>query len=263
MNLAWLAEGSRRFQVKLTSHFFVAFTTRLGGISREPFRSLNLAFHVGDEPKRVLKNRSLLARSLQFPLENLTTSQQVHGSQICFVDKDSIGAGWEGEEKAFPKTDGLVTIEKGAVLAMFFADCVPLVLVDFSGRVVGVAHAGRKGLLAEIGQKFVEFAAQSSRVSPGNFWCWIGPSIGACCYEVAEGIGNEFSAKFPGSVKKIEEKPKLDLKFVSRMQLLKAGVKSENIWISSHCTSCQERLYFSYRRDGNKTGRQAALVFSV
>jgi hypothetical protein len=263
MNLSWQAEGPRRCQVTITSQFFVAFTTRLGGISREPYNSLNLAFHVGDEASNVLKNRSLLAQSLQFPVEKLTTSQQVHGCEACLIDKDSIGAGWDSEEKAIPKTDSLVTMAKGAVLAMFFADCVPIVLVDVWGRVGGIAHAGRKGLLAGIGQKFVSFASQASVISPENFWCWIGPSIGACCYEVSEEVANKFAAKFPGSIKRVEGRPKLDLKFVSRMQLLKAGVKLENIWISPHCTSCQDKLYFSYRRDGNKTGRQAALVSIV
>ena len=117
-------------------------TSRHGGYSKDVFCSFNLAFHVGDEPKRVLKNRHKLAKILSIPLPAFTTSQQVHGTSIAEVTEQEKGKGAQDITTALQSTDAMITDQKGLCLLIFVADCVPIFLYHPPKKVVALVHAG-------------------------------------------------------------------------------------------------------------------------
>jgi len=235
---------------------FVAFTTKHTGFSATPYDSLNLAFHVGDNSKQVLKNRRHVAELFDFDIGRLTCAQQVHGATARFIDAKDAGKGVYGYETAIKDTDGLATDIGGVTLGMFFADCLPVVLVSPEPRVVAIAHAGHKGLFSGVIEQLIKKV--SEKTEPKRMLAFLGPAIGPCCYEVDESRINQFSQKFPRAVKKTDTS--LDLKKIAASVLLREGLASENIYKSSFCTCCNNDLFFSYRRNST-TGRQAAIAF--
>ncbi len=120
-------------------------TTREGGVSTGPFRSLNLALHVGDEPSRVLENRRRALTSLGAGLEDLVLGEQVHGAEVAVVDGSARGRGATTLTDAVPTADAIVTAHPGTVLGVLVADCVPIVIVDPAARVLACVHAGWRG----------------------------------------------------------------------------------------------------------------------
>ena len=130
-----------------------AVSTRLGGVSKPPFDSLNLALHVGDEPADVLANRKKFVRSLGFNVSDIVTPNQVHGDKIFRVYENYRGCGCENYADSIPETDALITNTPNLPLMLCFADCVPIFFVDAENRAVGLAHGGWKGTLKKIAAK--------------------------------------------------------------------------------------------------------------
>ena len=120
-----------------------ALTDRLGGVSAEPYAEFNLARHVGDDAEAVEENRRRLARRIGLPADRVVFMNQVHGSDVVVLDHP--------DPARPPEADGLVTRTADLALAVLVADCVPVLLADARAGVVGVAHAGRRGLHAGIG----------------------------------------------------------------------------------------------------------------
>jgi len=234
---------------------FLAFTTKHGGVSAAPYDSLNLAFHVGDKPKHVLMNRKHLAKILDFEPSRLTCAQQVHGNMAKFVDAKDAGKGADGYETAIKNTDGLATDISGITLGMFFADCLPVVLVSLEPRVVAIAHAGYKGLLGGVVEQLIQKI--SLKAETGRLLAFLGPAIGTCCYHVENNRIEKFRQKFPGAVNKNDIS--LDLKKIAKHILIEEGLTPGNIYQSSFCTCCSNDLFFSYRRNST-TGRHAAII---
>ncbi|WP_034541692.1 peptidoglycan editing factor PgeF [Carboxydothermus ferrireducens] len=234
------------------------FTTRPGGQSSGPYQSFNLALHVGDEQKAVIKNRELLAAVWDLDLKNFVAAEQVHGTNIALVDHADGGRGMEQLDSAVKKTDGLITREKNLGLLTFYADCVPLYFFSPDPFILGVAHAGWRGTLTEIGAKMV-YTLTSLGAKPQNIICGIGPAIGPCCYEVGDEVAQSFLDRgYPKGVIKKEGKYFLNLWEINSEILIKAGIQQQKIEILNLCTSCNPDLFFSYRRDGGVTGRMAA-----
>ncbi|MEK6536691.1 MAG: laccase domain-containing protein, partial [Actinomycetota bacterium] len=125
------------------------FTARNGGVSQPPYQSLNLGFHVGDDPEAVSSNRRLLASILGVDSARITSPRQRHGAEVSVLyDQVDVGAGADSEDSAFDPGDGLITSLKGAPILLHFADCVPVILAaDGKEQWVGVLHAGREGLI--------------------------------------------------------------------------------------------------------------------
>lgn len=234
----------------------VAFTARNGGISSPPFNSLNLALHVGDDRDFVRKNRRLTAAALNFKPSFLTCAQQVHGIKIAKVDKSLIGSGDVDNETAIANTDALVANERQAALTIFTADCVPLILVEPSKRIVAVAHAGWRGTLSKIAVAAVEAMVSEFSALPSEIFAYIGPAIRACSYEVDEHLHQRYRSAFPEVV---GDEMVLDLPTVNIHQLIKTGIEADNIFDLGLCTDCHPELFYSYRRE-RETGRQAAIV---
>ena len=170
-----------------------AFSTRVGGVSQGPFASLNLGMHVGDDSQTVLINRQRLSHALGISLDEWVTAEQVHGGAVAVVTDSHRGRGAFSKELAVPGVDGLVTNTPGTWLVCFYADCVPMVFWDIAKGVVGIAHAGWRGALTNIGGAVVR-AMQERFGSPvGEIRALIGPAIGPCCYEVGEDEARSFA----------------------------------------------------------------------
>ncbi len=236
----------------------VAFTTRSGGVSLTPFNSLNLAFHVDDNPLNVSKNREILCSTLKINPDSLTVPEQVHSDGVKVVDLNLKGSGAFSDKTAIKKTDALVTNLKNTPLIIFLADCVPVILVERKAKAVGIVHAGWQGTYKEITLKTLRLMEKTYDLSIEEMLVFIGPSVKSCCYEVSSQLFKNFVDKF-SFAEKAFDRNFLDLQLLNKLQLVKVGVPEENIHVVNKCTCCEEELFFSYRR-GKVTGRQAALV---
>ncbi|WP_194950053.1 peptidoglycan editing factor PgeF [Anoxybacillus flavithermus] len=242
----------------------VAFTTKRGGVSTGAFATLNLGMHVADDCDVVYENRKKVAEQLNVSLDRWVCADQVHGVHIEKVTNNHAGKGVRAYDTAVPHTDGLYTSEQDLMLALCFADCVPLYFFSPSKKLIGLAHAGWKGTVHNIAGEMVK-RWEEEGVAPQHIHVVIGPSIGRCCYVVDDRV-IEFVQKAlvnsPQSLYNETSKGQyaLDLKEMNKQLLQQAGVPSERIAVSSYCTSCERSLFFSHRRDGGKTGRMMALI---
>lgn len=241
-----------------------AFTTRNGGVSREAYDSLNLSILTEDPLENVLENRRRLADVLGFSVGDIVGAWQVHKDNIFQVTSRDRGRGSVDPLTVIPDTDALITREKGLVLTAFFADCVPVIFLDPVNEAIGIAHAGWKGTAAKIGAKTVSAMTRAFGSEPDKLLAAIGPSIGACHYQVDEPVIKRFREEFPDDFRGFfsgEEKGGhawLDLWKANVQQLKKAGIPDNNISVSGLCTYCNQQELFSHRA-GSK-GRQAALI---
>ncbi|EPX55523.1 hypothetical protein D187_009134 [Cystobacter fuscus DSM 2262] len=233
------------------------FSTREGGVSEEPFASLNLGFAVGDERERVVENHRRLAERLGVPLATLHTVKQVHGDRVV-----EAGAG-EGSEEPRPpegEADGLWTDRPGHWVGVGTADCVPVLLVDPEGQRVAAVHSGWRGTEARIVARAVEaLAARGSR--PERLLAAVGPCIQRCCYVVSEELGERFTARFgPQVVVREGAQVRLDLSLAVRETLLGVGLLAQRVDVLTPCNACDARQFFSHRRDAGRTGRHLNFV---
>ncbi len=240
------------------------FTTRLGGVGEPPFDTLNLAFHVGDNPGAVITNRKAVCRVLGAEIDNMVTGQQVHGVNIAVVGREHTGRGALSYDTALPDTDGLLTVRPGLILATFYADCVPVFIFDPVKKVVGSVHAGWKGTVARIAAFALQKMANTFGSRPADCIVGVGPSIGPCCYEVDEPVAGLFRQEFGGAPGLLEEpgvaKARLNLWEANRKIVVEAGVNENNVEIANICTCCNRKLLFSYRGEGGHTGRMGAFI---
>jgi len=225
----------------------VLTTTRLGGVSRPPYESLNLADHVGDERQDVMENR----RRLQTALDDRSVCwlQQVHGNHVV---RASAGTG------APPRADAMWTQERELVLAVLTADCLPVVVLDKQGGSVAVVHGGWRGLAAGI------LSSACAALPGSDLAAWIGPGIGPEHYEVGADVLEPIKALGSFAVPallqgKREGKGYLDLFTLATLQLAQLGI--EEVYCERRCTAQSLELY-SYRRDG-RTGRMATLAWLI
>lgn len=242
----------------------VYFTTRRGGVSERPYKSLNLGFHVGDDPERVRRNRELLAGNLGLDPGAITSPRQRHSAVVEELgDESAVGAGSGGAESAarFDPCDGLVTAMRRRPLLLHFADCVPVVVTArAAGRpLLAAIHAGRAGLMEGVVANGVErlkgMEAAAGGISPVS--AAIGPSIGPCCYEVDAQTATAFAERF-GAELVVDNH--LDLRQAVWRELESAGIGAGDIHLLDLCTACDTENFYSYRREG-VTGRQGALAW--
>jgi YfiH family protein len=236
---------------KFDSKLFHTITDRFGGVSKEPYHTLNLALHVGDDTRDVLKNREILSQKYNFTLQNLIYMDQTHSANIEIIKDPS--------KNKIEDCDAIITNVKNIPLMVMVADCVPILFYDPKRCVIAVAHAGRNGAFLEIAKKTALKIKDEYGTNFSDLVVGIGASIGSCCYEVGEDLANICQKNFGDKyVINRDNKRYLDLKTLNQDQLLSLGIKIENIEISPICTSC-DKNYFSYRRDG-VTGRFAGLM---
>jgi purine-nucleoside/S-methyl-5'-thioadenosine phosphorylase / adenosine deaminase len=222
-----------------------AFSTRLGGFSAGPFESLNLGILTEDSADLVRENRHRLAAALGLDPERIPIGRQVHGAELARHEQPQRPSPFAAPGSELPEVDGHVTATPGLAPLVLVADCLPVALSGPGG--VAMLHCGWRGLAGGIVARGVA-AVDATEAA-------IGPGIGACCYEV----GEEVLAEFTGLGEGVAAGRMLDLTEVARRLLARAGV--ERIESAGLCTSCEEALFFSHRRDGGRTGRQAGLAW--
>jgi len=240
------------------------FSTRLGGVSQGAFTSLNLGTHVGDRLEAVMENRRRLCTVLGMNALQIVAAKQVHGDHVHVAAAADCGRGALAYESALEDTDALVTNEPGVPLSTYYADCVPVYFLDPVQRAIGLAHAGWKGTVLQIGRKTLEKMSREFGTKPEDCLVGIAPSIGPCCYEVDERVVEKVKRSFAFWSELVKPqgqgKWRLDLWEANRRQLMEAGVNERNIAVAALCTSCRNGLFFSYRVDGGITGRLGAYL---
>ena len=236
------------------------FTTRFGGVSGGHLSSLNIGIHRGDEWENVMKNYEILGNALGFDTKNAVLSHQTHTDTVLRVGKTEWGSGLFGPE--LPECDGLVTNQPGTALVIFTADCTPILLHDTVTGAVGAAHAGWRGTAAAIAARTVETMAREFGSRPADIRGAIGPNIGPCCFETDADVPQAMTAAFGPEVEKFirqnGEKYYVNLKEINALVLRRAGV--EHIDISTDCTACQNRRFWSHRVTGGLRGSQGAII---
>lgn len=171
------------------------FSSRIGGVSKDEFSSMNLSFTRGDSREAVEENYRRIAKIMHCSPEDMVATYQTHTDQIRIVTREDRGHGVT-REKTFFDIDGLLTQEPGVCLVAYFADCVPLFFADPVKKVVGISHSGWKGTLQGIGAKTVQKMVDYYGCEVKNIYAAIGPSICQSCYEVSEDLLVEFAQHF-------------------------------------------------------------------
>ena len=240
--------------------FVNACSCRLHGESDVVPGTLNLALHVGDDVEKVLRNRKAFAEAVGVDANRFTTCQQVHGSKVVQVTKELVGSGAKDFATTIADTDALITNLPDVPLMLFYADCVPVLLADLETGAIGLAHAGWRGTVANIGAKTLVAMGEAFGTKPENILAAIGPSIGACCYEVDDFVRDQASGYEEFFAPKGGGKYQLDLWGMNAKQLQEAGVPAENITVAGICTNDNVELFCSYRAEQGKTGRMGVCL---
>lgn len=237
------------------NELFHGVFTRLGGVSRSPYDSLNVSYSAGDNREAVETNHELICQALGISREDVATAQQVHGSQVTVVGPEDRG-------RVLPATDALITDSPGVALLLRFADCLPVLLYDPVHKALGLAHAGWRGTMAGIAEKTILSMMEVYGSRPEDIIAGLGPGIGPCCYQVGTEVIEAAKASFncwrellhtqgDGSLH-------LDLREANRRQLAKLGV--EKIEEARLCTACRVDEFFSYRAENGHTGCFAVVL---
>lgn len=231
-------------------------SSRHGGISKGACSSMNLQFTDYDIPAKVQENRNRMAGAVGFSPAMYTTAEQVHRDGIAIVDNSMAGNGAYSKADAIKGVDAMITALPDICLMVRSADCVPLLLYDPKQNVIAAIHAGWRSTLLQIAAKTVRQMQDVFNVDPHDILAGIGPSIGACCFEIGEVVVTEiYREQQAHFLKTIQGKAKqhFDLWACNAEQLRTMGV--QKIELAACCTSCMQDEFFSYRRNGVQTGQ--------
>ena len=237
------------------------FTTRLGGVSTGALESLNLSVRRGDEEPRVRENWARLGRAARLDLRGVACARQVHGSDVRIARAADLQP---PEREPRVSCDGFVTNEPGVPLAVFLADCLPVLLHDAAAGVIGAVHCGWRSSVADIlgvaVEKMVSLGARPARIHAA-----VGPGIGACCFEVGPEVADGINRLLRGETEGLlREKPDgrymADLKRANARRLAQLGVPAAQIDLSGLCTMCRPEEFWSHRKTNGHRGVQAAII---
>jgi YfiH family protein len=253
------------------------FSSKPGGASIQGGQKvLNLGFTEWDTKENVQENRRRFQSALGAKDLKLISLKQIHSDVIHLFNS---------APTEICQGDAAASNRPGLLLGMQTADCVPILLVDPKKRAVAAVHAGWRGTLARIVVKAIGQMQMQFRTKPADLLAAIGPSIGGCCYEVGTEVATQFLSQFaeapdwfdefrtgdePNPVQWLNMMPPghqpppknvlLDLKKANRAQLLIAGVREQNIFVSDLCTACRRDFLFSYRKEGARSGRLMSVI---
>ncbi len=230
------------------------FTTRRGGTSEGPFAGLNLGVSTGDDPSRVGENRRRLTEHLGVDPSRVVMTNQVHGTSVRRVEAPDDAGRFIAARTGWAEGDGLATTAAGTPLMVLGADCLPILLWRTDGTGVAAVHAGWRGLIDGVVRSGV------TALDDGPVAAAIGPGAGVCCYEVDARLRTRFTDRY-GSATVVGDN--VDLAAAARVALEEAGVASGDISDVGRCTVCDSDRFFSHRRDGARSGRQAGLIWRV
>ncbi len=241
------------------SFFKHGFSTRVGGVSPPPFNTLNLSFTSEDNAQNVYENQRRFLYALG--MEGVKIEKHislVHENLVLNLEEIPKGE--------VPLADGIVTCLPKVPIATTFADCIPIFLADPNKKAVGVIHAGWRGTFKEIAKAAVEKMVEDFGCRREDILACIGPGIGPCCFEVGEEVIDMFYSKFSrweDLINILSNKPNkalLNLFLLNFRLLEEVGILKDHISIANLCTFDRDDLFFSYRRDGKKSGRMMAII---
>ncbi len=295
--LGWL-ESRRLTTLPWLLH---AFSTRRGGFSRPPVRGLNLGFVASDRRSNVRRNRLRFFEVVGEPGFSPASVRQIHSATPCQVRRGSGGelefrpSGYavsSGSSRQVPAGDALMTDERGILLSVRVADCLPVLLVDPQRPAVAAIHAGWRGGLQRVVEKTVGVMRRVFGSDPRHLLAALGPSIRACCCAVGQEVVDAFCGRFvngehffrqppadgqsqppgahhttpllsaqpPGHEQKSRPAAHLDLVAMAQDQLRHSGLQPANIFVAPFCTACRTDLFFSHRKEGARTGRFMSII---
>lgn len=242
------------------------FSTRVGGVSKDIYSSMNLSYTRGDDKEAVDENFRRIAEVLGCRTSDIVCSDQTHTVNLRVVSGRDGGKGIL-RPKDYTDIDGLMTDEPGPVLATFYADCVPLYFVDTGKRAIALAHSGWRGTVARMGRCVVEKMREVYGTDPADIVAAIGPSICRECYEVSEDVAEAFAREFRGTRQTDEiltgkggGKYLLDLWRANEIILTEAGIPTEQIQVTDICTCHNSEYLFSHRASHGQRGNLGAFL---
>lgn len=258
------------------------FTTRNGGFGSGKYDSLNIAYHVGDDPKTVKKNRLKILNVFGYDDKtvNLVSANQIHSSKILIINERFLKENPSFENNVFNfnpsdlnssnifSADGMITGIPKLPLMVMGADCNLILFADIRNKIIAAVHAGWKGVLNQIALNVLDAFKDEFNSNLKNVYVFFGPSIRKCCFRVSEDIFDLFYRKFNKTLKYEEIKDYtgrskyfyIDLINIILNDMIKSAVLEKNIFDLGLCTCCNpENLFFSYRKE-QETGRQAGII---
>lgn len=242
-----------------------AFSTRMGGVSKGPYATMNFSFTRGDDPDCVRENYRRMAAALGVDEARMVLTWQTHTVNVRTVQAEDVGKGTV-KERDYRDVDGLITDMPGVTLVTFFADCVPLYFLDQKRRAIGLAHSGWRGTVKRMGREVLAAMNREFGTEPEDVLACIGPSICQDCYEVSGDVIEAFEAEFRREelprlfYRKENGKYQLDLWEANRIVLTDAGVPAGQISVTDICTHCNPDLLFSHRTSPDKRGNLCAFL---
>ncbi len=236
-----------------------AFFTRQGGASEGPFESLSFSTAVGDREDHVEENLRRAGSVLGVPPERIVYLSQVHGTEAHFFTAPATRA-----QTITLEGDAVGGACAGHAYGVRSADCVPILLADAGSGQVMAIHAGWRGVVAGVVEAGVERLRQSLG-GDGRLIAAIGPHISKRAFEVSEDVALELSRSCPSPssevvTRKSGEKPRVDLRLIVTQKLLALGLPEASIDQVGGCTWRSPELYFSFRRDGKRSGRHLSAI---
>lgn len=242
------------------------FSTRLGGASKGRFATMNFSYSRKDDPADVMENFTRMADALGVERDRMVVSYQTHTTNVRRVTREDEGKGVI-RERDYRNVDGLITDVPGITLVTFYADCVPLYLVDPVHYAIGLSHSGWRGTVRRMGQVTMDAMKEAFGTRPEDVTACIGPSICRDCFEVgeevAEAFADAFDPKYRDALYRANAKPgkyQLDLWKANEIIFQEAGVPKEQIHTTNICTMCNSDYLFSHRRVGEERGNLAAFL---
>ena len=242
-----------------------AFSTRLGGVSRGCFASMNLGFGRGDDDAAVAENYRRLGEAVGFDWTKVVLSHQTHTTNVRLVTKEDAGKGTV-RERDYTDVDGLITNEPGLPLVTFYADCVPLYFADLKNKAIGLSHSGWRGTVGRMGEQTLKAMHEAFGTNPQDVIAAVGPSICGDCFEVGPEVVAEFANAFSKEQMKLlchagnGDRSYIDLWKANRIVLEEAGIPEQNICVTNLCTRCNPDLLYSHRIMGAQRGNLAAVL---
>ena len=245
--------------------FLHGFSTRLGGVSKEHLYSMNLSFARGDREENVRENFQRIAHAVGFQAEKMVFTHQTHTTNVRKVTEEDWGKGFS-KERDYSDVDGLITNVPQTVLTTFYADCVPIYLVDPVKKAIGLCHSGWRGTVGRISQVTIARMQKEYDSDPKDILAAVGPSICQNCYEVSGDVIEQFQGSFYEKYwkelfyQKENGKYQLNLWKANEIILEEAGITKEHISVTDICTCCNPQLLYSHRASKGQRGNLAAFL---
>jgi polyphenol oxidase len=237
---------------------------RTGGVSKPPYDTLNVGLYVSDDPDDVIRNREIIAEKVGIPLSQWVFPKITHSDHFHRVTKDDLGKGAYEEANSIFDVDALYTYEKNIAIAIFHADCVPVLLYCPSKQLIGAVHAGWAGTIKQITSKFVQHWVEHEQCDPKDIHAYIGPALSQANFQVKLDVIHLVKENSPELLPYLkfenENIAYMDAVGMNHYQLQKHGILNENITIIDECTYDHDDKYFCFRKVP-VTGRHLSFIY--